>query len=174
MEGVIRLNVILHHPMKAHNAIVTFVGILALCAFAGCETPQATGASNASAPADLANMQRLVGNWRVVTQGGMSLDELPNPANVHFHYDFSLQGSQIVVTIVYDKDSVLLNILKGERRVTGNFHLNGRRLIGIVSQSPTTGIVSENFRKIDWSEASRGMGVSGPQTFYLEQTLSKE
>jgi hypothetical protein len=125
------------HPIK--SALITAM----LAVITGCETPQTTGtASTAPSPEDIANMDGLVGNWR---SGATQSDII--------HYEFSLQGNGIIVKTVAYSDNVAANTLKGDKAYYAKFHLSGRRLNGNLENSrraPLTGIVSENFRQIDW------------------------
>lgn len=115
--------------------------------------------------ADMANMARLVGNWRGE----------PTQQYQYGHLELSLQGSGIVVTAVQDRDDLLAKRLKGEKSSYASFRLNGRRLNGFIKsgshqdvpRTPVTGIVSENFRQIHWRFSL------GAQT-YMDETLLRE
>jgi len=122
----------------------------------------------AQSPTDLANMKRLVGNWRTDSRQGC-------------HFAFSLKANNIVVTLVIDRDDLDVNVLKGDKKSFGRFRLGGRRLNGAVNMGAgrgtvlLTGIVSEDFRQIHWRFPSPGVTIAGTGAqAYSDETLLRE
>ena len=122
----------------------------------------------AQSPTDLANMKRLVGNWRTDSRQGC-------------HFAFSLKANNIVVTLVIDRDDLDVNVLKGDEKSFGRFRLGGRRLNGAVNVGAShgtvllTGIVSEDFRQIHWRFPSPGVTIAGTGAqAYSDETLLRE
>ena len=134
----------------------------------GCES-----LSKPVAEADLANMTKLVGRWQDTDTEHHQTDLA--------HYELVLQGNVIVVYIVWDKDSLIRNKIKGDRYRIKRFSLEGRRLYGETDigrkwlpDPSISGIVDEDFRTIHFREPMAGVKDSFGNQAYENETIQKE
>ena len=110
-------------------------------------------------------MQRLVGEWRITRTDSNAID---------FHWELSLQGNRILLTMVYDKDNVFPTWLKGDRYVKGSFRLAGRRIDGTINSDSLTGFVSETFDQMQWTFFSHSYnGATGARVYATETLVRK-
>jgi hypothetical protein len=129
-----------------------FTGLLATTVamvFCGCVTTP-VGYSEQT-PEDLANLQKLAGDWR--------------PINDKMHPRISVRGNELVEHFVYDRDVPEDNALRGEvqqlygRTREARYRLRGRKIFGTtmvnnvdsrsVSTLDTRGIVSPDCDRMD-------------------------
>jgi tetratricopeptide (TPR) repeat protein len=80
------------------------------------------------------------------------------------HYVFRAQGARIYSTLVYDRDDPSMGIVKGETRPSVTYEMTGRRIKGVGRYAYISGIVSEDFNRIDMTDHHAG-GDDVPYVF---------